>query len=51
MCGPKPHPSLVHMHMCKGVELLYKNIRTLHYSLKWDPRIVQEKKQNISALE
>ena len=35
--GPKPHPSLVHMHIYKGVECLYANTRTLHYwkSIAW----------------
>ena len=27
---PKPLPSLVHMRMYKGVELLYSNNRALH---------------------
>ena len=34
MSRPKPHFSLVHMRMYKGVELLYGNIRNLQYSKK-----------------
>ena len=33
MRGPKPQPSLVHMHMFKGPELLDGNILSLHYSV------------------
>ena len=29
MCGSKPHPSLLHMHMYKGAVLLYVNIHIL----------------------